>query len=89
MRIDGLTKFMKNQYNDFLQQWLERNSFIQQIVSAELAKVYEEINKRLVESFNQFKPLLENVSYELQTTNHNLIALGNAVAKEGKATRQK
>ena len=48
MRIDGLTEFMKNQYNDFLKQWLERNSFIQQFVSAELAKSYEAINKRLL-----------------------------------------
>ena len=88
MRIDGLTEFMKNQYNDFLKQWLERNSFIQQFVSAELGKAYEEINKRLVESFNHFTPLLQNVSNELQTTNQNLIALGNAVENEGKATRQ-
>ena len=61
MRIDELTEFMTKQYNDFLIQWLERNSFIQQFVSAELAKVYDEINKRLVESFNRFTPLLENV----------------------------
>ena len=88
MRIDGLTEFMKNQYNDFLKQWLERNSFIQQFVSAELAKAYDEINKRLVESFNTFTPLIQNVSNELQTTNQNLIALGNAVAEEGKATRK-
>ena len=88
MRIDGLTEFMKAQYNDFLKQWLERNSFIQQFVSAELAKAYEAINKRLVESFNHFTPLLQNVSNELQTTNRNLIALGNAVENEGKATRQ-
>ena len=54
MRIDGLLEFMKNQYNDFLQQWIERNSFIQQFVSAELGKAYEAINKRLVESFNHF-----------------------------------
>ena len=88
MRIDELTEFMKNQYNSFLKQWLERNSFIQQFVSTELAKACEEINKRLVESFNQFTPLLENMSNELQTTNQNLIALGNAVENEGKATRQ-
>ena len=88
MRIDGLTEFMKVQYNDFLKQWLERNSFIQQFVSAELGKAYEAINKRLVESFNRFTPLIENVSNELQTTNQNLIALGNAVAEEGKATRK-
>mgnify|MGYP000063959502 FL=1 len=88
MRIDGLTEFMKAQYNDFLKQWLERNSFIQQFVSAELAKAYDEINKRLVESFNTFTPLIQNVSNELQTTNQNLIALGNAVAEEGKATRK-
>ena len=55
---------------------------------AELAKAYDEINKRLVESFNTFTPLIENVSNELQTTNQNLIALGNAVENEGKATRQ-
>ena len=61
---------------------------IQQFVSAELGKAYEEINKRLVESFNHFTPLLQNVSNELQTTNQNLIALGNAVENEGKATRQ-
>ena len=53
-----------------------------------MGKVYDEINKRLVESFNQFKPLIQNVSNELQTTNQNLIALGNAVENEGKATRQ-
>ena len=88
MRIDGLLEFMKNQYNDFLKQWLERNSFIQQFVSAELGKAYEEINKRLVESFNHFTPLLQNVSNELQASNQNLIALGNAVENEGKATRQ-
>ena len=88
MRIDELLEFMKNQYNDFLKQWLERNSFIQQFVSAELGKAYEEINKRLVESFNHFTPLLQNVSNELQTTNQNLVALGNAVENEGKATRQ-
>ena len=88
MRIDELTEFMANQYNDFLIQWLERNSFIQQFVSAELAKAYDEINKRLVESFNRFTPLIENVSNELQTTNQNLLALGNAVEEEGKATRQ-
>ena len=52
MRIDGLTEFMTKQYNHFLQQWIERNSFIQKFVSAELAKSYEAINKRLVESFN-------------------------------------
>ena len=88
MRIDDLKKFMKDQYKDVLKQWIERNSFIQQIVSGELAKVYDEINKRLVESFNQFIPLFENVSNEVQTTNQNLIALGNAVENEGKATRQ-
>ena len=44
MRIDGLIEFMKAQYNDFLKQWLERNSCIQQFVSAELAKAYETIN---------------------------------------------
>ena len=87
MRIDELLEFMKNQYNDFLKQWLERNSFIQQFVSAELGKAYEAINKWLVESFNRFTPLLQNVSNELQTTNQNLIALGNAVENEGKATR--
>ena len=65
MRIDGLTEFMKAQYNDFLKQWVERNSFIQQFVSAELGKAYDEINKRLVESFNRFTPLIENVSNEL------------------------
>ena len=42
----------------------------------------------MVESFNHFTPLLQNVSNELQTTNQNLIALGNAVENEGKATRQ-
>ena len=57
-------------------------------MSAELAKAYDEINKRLVESFNQFTPLIENVSNELKTTNQNLVALGNAVENEGKATRQ-
>ena len=88
MRIDGLIEFLKNQYNDFLQQWLERNSFIQQFVSAELGKVYEAINKRLVESFNHFTPLLQNVLNELQASNQNLVALGNAVENEGKATRQ-
>ena len=88
MRIDELTEFMKNQYNDFLKQWIERNSFMQQFVSAELAKVYDEINKRLVESFNTFTPLIENVSNELQTTNRNLLALGNAVENEGKATKK-
>ena len=88
IRIDELTEFLKNQYNDFLKQWLERNSFIQQFVSAELGRAYEEINKRLVESFNRFTPLLQNVSSELQATNQNLIALGNAVENEGKATRQ-
>ena len=71
-----------------MKQWLERNSFIQQFVSAELAKAYETINKRLVESFNRFTPLIENMSNEMQTTNQNLIALGNSVAEEGKATRQ-
>ena len=88
MRIDGLIEFLKNQYNDFLQQWLERNSFIQQFVSAELGKAYEAINKRLVESFNHYTPLLQNVSNELQASNQNLVALGNAVENEGKATRQ-
>ena len=88
MQIDGLTEFMKAQYNHFLQQWLERNSFIQQFVSAELAKAYEAINKRLVESFNTFTPLIENVSNELQTTNQNLIALSNAVENKGRTTRQ-
>ena len=88
MRIDELTEFMKAQYNDFLKQWLERNSFIQQFVSAELAKAYDEINKRLVESFNRYTPLIQNVSNELQTTNQNLIALGNAVEEKGKATRK-
>ena len=88
MRIDGLLEFLKNQYNDFLQQWLERNSFIQEFVSAELGKAYEAINKRLVESFNHYTPLLQNVSNELQASNQNLIALGNAVENEGKATRQ-
>ena len=71
-----------------MQQWLERNSFIKQFVSGELSKAYETINKRLVESFNRFIPLIENVSNELQTTNKNLIALGNAVENKGKATRQ-
>ena len=88
MRIDELTEFMTNQYNSFLKQWIERNSFIQQFVSGELAKAYEEINKRLVESSNQFKPLIQNVSNELQTTNQNLVVLGNAVENEGKAIRQ-
>ena len=87
MRIDGLIEFLKNQYNDFLQQWLERNSFIQQFVSPELGKAYEATNKRLVESFNHYTPLLQNVSNELQASNQNLIALGNAVGNEGKATR--
>ena len=31
--------------------------------------------------------MIENVSYELQTTNHNLIALGIAVENEGENTR--
>ena len=88
MRIDDLTEFMTKQYNDYLQQWLERNSFIKQFVSGELSKAYETINKRLVESFNRFTPLIENVSNELQTTNKNLIALSDAVENEGKATRQ-
>ena len=66
-----------------MQQWVERNSFIQQFVSGELAKAYDEINKRLVELFNRFIPLIENVSNELQTTNKNLIALGNAVENKG------
>ena len=79
---------MTKPYNDFLQQWLERNSFIQQFVSAELSKAYDEINKWLVELFNRFIPLIENVSNELQTTNQNLLALGNTVAEEGKATKQ-
>ena len=57
-------------------------------MSTELAKACEEINKRLVESFNQFTPLIQNVSNELQTTNQNLVALGNAVENEGKATRK-
>ena len=48
MRIDELTEFMTKQYNHFLQQWLERNIFFQQFVSAELSKAYDEINKRLV-----------------------------------------
>ena len=77
---------MKNQYNDFLQEWIKRNSFIQQFVSAELSKAYEEINKRLVESFNRFTPLIENVSNELKTTNQNLVAHGNAVENEGEKT---
>ena len=88
MRIDELTKFMTKQYNDFLKQWLERNSFMQQFVFAELSKAYDEINKRLVESFIRFTPLIENVSNELQTTNQNLIALGNTVENEGKATKK-
>ena len=88
MRIDELTEFMTKQYNDFLQQWVERNNAIQQFVSAELVKSYGAINKRMVESFNRFTSLIENVSNELQTTNKNLIALGNAVEEEGKATRK-
>ena len=88
MRIDELMNFMKEQYNDFLKQWIERNSFIQQLASGELAKAYEKINKRLVESFNRFIFLIENVSNELQTTNQNMIAFSNAVENEGKATRQ-
>ena len=71
-----------------MQQWLERNSFIKQFVSGELAKTYDEINKRLAESFNTFAPLIQNVSNELKTTNQNLVALGNAVENEGKTTRQ-
>ena len=52
MRIDDLTEFMAKQYNHFLQHWLERNSFIQKFVSAELLKLYKAINKRLVESID-------------------------------------
>ena len=69
MRIDELMNFMKEQYNDIMKQWIEQNSFIQQFVSAELSKVYEEINKWLVESFNRFTPLIENVSNELKNAN--------------------
>ena len=52
MRIDELMNFMKEQCKDILKQWIERNSFIQQFVSGELSKEYEEINKQLVESFS-------------------------------------
>ena len=54
MRIDEVMEFLRNQFNDFLRQCLEQNSFIQQFVSAELSRAYEEVNKRLIESFNRF-----------------------------------
>ena len=79
---------MKEHFIDFLKQMIERNSFIQQFVSAELSKAYEEINKRLVESLNRFTPLIEDVSNEVKTANKNLIALSNTVANEGDATRR-
>ena len=88
MRIDGLTEFMKAQYNDFLKQWLERNSFIQQFVSGELAKAYDEINKRLVESFNRFAPMFRNISNRIALMNMKLVTLGKVVEEEGKATRK-
>ena len=88
MRIDGLTEFMKAQYNDFLKQWLERNSFIQQFVSGELAKAYDEINKRLVESFNRFAPMFRNISNRIALMNMKLVTLGKVVKEEGKTTRQ-
>ena len=42
----------------------------------------------MVESFNRYTPLIENVSNELKTTNENLIVLGNAVENEGKETKK-
>ena len=89
MRINELMEFLMNQYNDFLKQWVERNSFIQQFVSAELSRVYGEVNKRLIDSFNRFTPLLENVNNELANTNQNLLALGNAIENEEEKTRER
>ena len=89
MRIDEVMEFLRNQFNDFLRQWVERNSFIQQFVSAELSRAYEEVNKRLIESFNGFTPLLENVSNEVKNTNQNLLALGNAIENEEEKTRDR
>ena len=89
MRIDEMMEFLRNQFNDFLRQWVERNSFIQQFVSAELSRAYEEVNKRLIESFNRFTPLLENVSNEVKNTNQNLLALGNAIENEEEKTRDR
>ena len=88
MRIDDLMKFMKEQYDDFLKQWLERNSFIQKFVSGELAKAYDEINKRLVESFNRFAPMFRNISNRIALMNMKLVTLGKVVKEEGKTTRQ-
>ena len=89
MRIDEMMEFLRNQFNDFLRQWVERNSFIQQFVSAELSRAYEEVNKRLIESLNHFTPLLENVSNEVKNTNQNLLALGNAIENEEEKTRDR
>ena len=89
MRIDEMMEFLRNQFNDFLRQWVERNSFIQQFVSAELSRAYEEANKRLIESLNHFTPLLENVSNEVKNTNQNLLALGNAIENEEEKTRDR
>ena len=89
MRIDEVMEFLRNQFNDFLRQCLEQNSFIQQFVSAELSRAYEEVNKRLIESFNRFTPLLENVSNEVKNTNQNLLALGNAIENEEEKTRDR
>ena len=89
MRIDEMMEFLRNQFNDFLRQWVERNSFIQQFVSAELSRAYEEANKRLIESLNRFTPLLENVSNEVKNTNQNLLALGNAIENEEEKTRDR
>ena len=89
MRIDEMMEFLRNQFNDFLRQCLEQNSFIQQFVSAELSRAYEEVNKRLIESLNHFTPLLENVSNEVKNTNQNLLALGNAIENEEEKTRDR
>ena len=89
MRIDEMMEFLRNQFNDFLRQWVERNSFIQQFVSTELSRAYEEVNKRLIESLNHFTPLLENVSNEVKNTNQNLLALGNAIENEEEKTRDR
>ena len=88
MRIDELMKFMEKQYNDFLQKWLERNDSIQQFVSGKLANAYDEINKRLVESFNRFAPMFRNISNRIALMNMKLVTLGKVVKEEGKATRQ-
>ena len=88
IRIDKLTNFLKIQYNDFLKQWVERKSIFQKYVSDELSRAIDEINSSIVESFNRFTPLIENISIKMAATNQNLLALGNTVENEEEKTRK-